>query len=538
MRSPALGLGSVKKLGFARGTAASAVLLLAMVLLPAPLPAAADASLQDGKLHLFFTEAPTTLNPLLSERPQDLAASRIVYEPLAGYDAEGRMVPFLAADIPTHANGGLSADGRRVTWTLKKGVLWADGRPFTAADVVFTYHYIVYSPAAAGRAAAYSQIRGIEALDDHRVKITFKNPQADWQQPFVGSGGMILPRHVFAPYIGAAAADAEVNLQGIGTGPYRAVSFTGEDVLLLDDKVIATTKVIYEPNPYFRERDKPAFSVVELQGGGSDSMIAAKAAETGLTDFAWNLADNPLALKLLSREEGQAAPRSNSWVEGLTLAVQNDGKTARGPAGVLQRTAVDWRLRQALLHCIDREAVMEIYRAAGYNAASGSAWQPAGDDSQIFDLSRAKQQLSDLGWVDADGDGLREKAGQPLKVHLPHSSDPLQRALFDSIAANFRAAGVAVGPTLSRADAFFGPLVDGAGWGLPAPALAADFAKLPEAALFQPASFPSPASERSGGTVIPLVMFNESAAVNKSLAGVVLNPWASPVWNIKDWHRG
>lgn len=510
-------------------------LFVASIFLTASPLKAAEGVAQDGKLHLFFTEAPVTLNPHLSDRPQDLAAARIVYEPLASYDASGQLVPFLAADIPSRQNGAISPDGRRVIWTLKPGVMWADGRPFTAADVVFTYHYIIYSPSAA-HAKAYSQIQGVEALDDRSVKVTFKSSQANWQLPFVGADGMILPRHIFAPYIGAAANEADVNLQGAGTGPYRAVNFTSEDVLLLDDQVTATTKVIYEPNPYFRERDKPAFSVVELQAGG-DSMIAAKAADAGLTDFAWNLADNPLALKLLDKEESHAGIRSNSWVEGLTLAFQDTIRGGRGAANALPTASVDWRLRQALLHSIDRDAILDIYRDAGHTTVTESIWQQPTGSENPFDLSRSKQLLVEAGWVDVDGDGQRERAGLPLAVFLPSSNDPMQQKILKSIAANLTSAGVAIGPTLSRTEAFFGPLTGRDAWDLPPSALSVEIDKLPEKTLYQPASFPAATDDPSSTVIVPLVMFNESAGVNKSLSGVVLNPWDSPLWNIKDWHR-
>src|SRR5512134_1417104 len=79
-------------------------------------------------LTLLYWQAPQTLNPHLAPGIKDQAASRIAYEPLASYDVEGRMVPFLAAEIPSLENGGVAADGRSVTWKLRPDVLWADGK--------------------------------------------------------------------------------------------------------------------------------------------------------------------------------------------------------------------------------------------------------------------------------------------------------------------------------------------------------------------------------------------------------------------------
>src|SRR5262245_54210171 len=91
-----------------------------------------------GALRLLYWQAPTILNPHLNTGTKDLHAARLFYEPLAHFDREGNLIPILAADVPSLQNGGLAMNGTQVTWNLKKGVTWHDGRPFTAADVVFT----------------------------------------------------------------------------------------------------------------------------------------------------------------------------------------------------------------------------------------------------------------------------------------------------------------------------------------------------------------------------------------------------------------
>ncbi|MEY3329831.1 MAG: hypothetical protein RLZZ115_2714, partial [Cyanobacteriota bacterium] len=90
-------------------------------------------------LKLLYWQAPTILNPHLSTGFKDSEASRITLEPLASFNNELELVPFLAAEIPTLENGGIAKDGKSVTWKLKKNVNWSDGKPFTADDVIFTY---------------------------------------------------------------------------------------------------------------------------------------------------------------------------------------------------------------------------------------------------------------------------------------------------------------------------------------------------------------------------------------------------------------
>src|SRR5438067_12884011 len=94
-----------------------------------------------GALKTLFWQAPTLLNPHFAIGTKDQEGSRIFYEPLAGWDAEGNLVPMLAAEIPEIENGGIAPDGMSVTWKLKKDVQWHDGSPFTADDVVFNWEY-------------------------------------------------------------------------------------------------------------------------------------------------------------------------------------------------------------------------------------------------------------------------------------------------------------------------------------------------------------------------------------------------------------
>src|SRR3978361_1231663 len=79
-----------------------------------------------GPLKLLFWQAPTLLNPHFAIGTKDQEACRVFYEPLAGWDKDGNLVPILAAEIPSKENGGVTTDGLNVTWKIKKGVKWHD----------------------------------------------------------------------------------------------------------------------------------------------------------------------------------------------------------------------------------------------------------------------------------------------------------------------------------------------------------------------------------------------------------------------------
>jgi peptide/nickel transport system substrate-binding protein len=98
-------------------------------------------------------------------------------------DGDGTFTPVLAAEVPSSGNGGLSVDGKTVTYKLRAGVKWADGEAFTADDVVLTYQYVINKETAAVTAGSYSDLETVEAVDPATVRLTFKQP----------TGGLFVP---------------------------------------------------------------------------------------------------------------------------------------------------------------------------------------------------------------------------------------------------------------------------------------------------------------------------------------------------------
>ena len=229
-----------------------------------------------GALKLLYWQAPTLLNPHFAVGTKDQEGSRIFYEPLAGWAADGNLVPMLAEEIPDIENGGISRDGMSVTWKLKKNVKWHDGQPFTADDVVFNWEYAADPATAAVTIGSYRDIK-VEKLDPLTVRIRFDKPTPFWADAFVGQRGMIIPKHLFAEYKGAKSRDAQTNLKPVGTGPYRFVGFQPGDL------------VKGERNPDYHLANRPHFDTIEMKGGG-DAVSAARAViQTGEYDYAWNM---------------------------------------------------------------------------------------------------------------------------------------------------------------------------------------------------------------------------------------------------------
>ena len=124
-----------------------------------------------GPLKTLWWQGPTLLNPHFAIGTKDQDACRIFYEPLAAWDEDGNLFPLLAAEIPDLENGGLAKDGMSVTWKLKQGVTWHDGKPFSADDVLFNWQYASDPATAATTIGSYKDVK-VEKIDDFTVKAT------------------------------------------------------------------------------------------------------------------------------------------------------------------------------------------------------------------------------------------------------------------------------------------------------------------------------------------------------------------------------
>lgn len=532
-------------------------------------------------LKLLYWQAPTILNPHLSTGFKDMEASRIVLEPLASFDENGEFVLFLAAEIPTKENGGLSPDGKSVTWKLKRDLKWSDGQPFTAADVVFTYEFITNPEVASTSAEVYQPIASIEAVDDYTVKINFKQVNPAWFLPFLGSEGMILPRHLFAEYNGADSRQAPANLNPVGTGPYRVVEFKPGDT------------VVYEPNPYFRNQEL-GFERVELKGGGDSTSAARAVLQTGDADFAYNIQVEPQVLNQLEAAgQGRIISVFGASSERILFNhTDPDRATAEGEKSSVEFPHPffqDRQVRQAFNLAIDRDTITtQLYGKTGkpttnFLVAPDRYVSP--HTTYEFNLDQAAKLLDEAGWVDTNGNGIRDKDGVEMQVLFQTSVNPVRQKTQTIIKQGLKSIGVEVELKSIDASIFFsgdpastdtvnhfyadlqmfttgnlnpdpgnymqGYLCDeiaqkSNGWS------GANYSRYcnPEYdALWQQSQTELDPEKRrelfiqmndlliEDVAVLPIVHRADVAGVSNSLVGVSLTPWDRNTWKIMDWKR-
>jgi peptide/nickel transport system substrate-binding protein len=406
-----------------------------------PLIEAGSGGNNADTLRLLYWQAPTILNPHFSSGFKDSEASRITLEPLASFDAEGNLVLFLAAEAPTLENGGVAPDGTAVTWRLKEGITWSDGTPFTAADVVFTYEFIVNPEVATVNAGTYEIVERVEALDDTTVRITFKEPNPAWYLVFTGTEGMVLPRHIFANYNGANGREAPGNTTPVGTGPYRVVSFTPGDV------------IVFEANPNYRDANQLAFSRVELKGGGDATSAARAVLQTGDVDYANNLQVEAAVLRQLEAAgQGQLVTNFGSLVERIIFNFTDPNRaTAAGETSSTEfphPLFSDPQVRQAVNLAIDRETIAtQLYGSAGQPTANflvAPSLFVSPNTSYTYDPEAAAALLEAAGWVDSNGNGTRDREGQEMQVVFQTSVNPVRQKTQEIVKQSLEQIGIGV----------------------------------------------------------------------------------------------
>ena len=539
---------------------------------------------RDGEVKIIYWQAPSILNPFLSGGTKDVESSSMIVEPLARYNETGALVPWLAVEIPTVANGGVSADLKSITWKIKPGLKWSDGSDFTSEDVVFTSQYCMHPEGGCAQLQKFEGVDKVEAVDPLTVKVSFKNSTPVPYGPFVGGQSPIIQKAQFSECLGAKAPECtDANFGPIGTGPFVVTSFKPNDVITM------------KANENFREEGKPAFASVTFKGGGSADASGRAVMETGEFDYGWNLQLAPDVIKKMA-EGGKGVPVSafGTLVERIEMNMtdpspdlpEGERATAKHPHPILS----DERVRRALSMAIDRPLLVEIgYGQAGrptcnlVPAPANFASDNTGCLTQ--DIEGAKKLLDEAGWKPGAG-GIREKDGKKLMLSYQTSTNAVRQDFQAIIKENWKAIGVDTQLRNLSGSVFFGG----------DPASPDTFQKFyadvemyannfdgtdPQSYLAQYTCDKAPRPEtqwqgtninrycnadyeallatltteadiakrgeiakklndmltKDSMTIVPLVDRGRVSAHANSLGGVVLNVWDSELWNVADWYR-
>ncbi len=404
---------------------------------------------QDGELKVLLWQAVTVLSPHVASGTKDFIASDIINEPLMRYLPDGSIIPNLLTEVPTIANGGLNDDLTEVTFRLNTDIVWSDGEPFTAADVVYTWEWITNPENNSVHLELWDVISDMVATDPATVTVTFTQPNLTWYVPFTnGNNGSIYPKH----YIEATSSDV-MDSKPIGTGPFVLESFAPND------------QVIYAANPLYRDPAKPYFARVNIKGGGEAATAAQAVLETGDWDHAWNIQVEPEIIAEYERG-GQGIFRIVQGTNVERLNFNFSDPDATGPDG--QRSwylnphpvLSDVAVRKAIFMAVDRELVAtRFYDPSGegepfaVNVLTGIPSVESPNTSFTHDPDGAAQVLEDAGWL-LNGD-TREKDGVQLDLTYVTTINSVRQKTQQVVKANLEAIGFSINLIQTDSGIFF-----------------------------------------------------------------------------------
>lgn len=403
--------------------------------------------INENKIVYALDRDPEILNPYLFSRSASAEAYRLLGEGLLGVNPAGDYFPLLAAAVPSIQNGLVSADGLTVTYPLKEGVFWSDGMPFGCNDVQFTWQAVTHPESGAVNTAGYNQIAAVECPDKQTVVITFNQFYAPYRELFSAAGRHgILPQHATGPP--ANMQQWSYNWFPIGTGPFKLLEWTPDDHLT------------FVPNERYHGA-QPAVDQFEIRII-PDKQAGFQWLQSGTIDVLWDINETD-ALHFDSGPNIVRHVAAGPGVEWLILNLANPQPGNVGdPATNPHWTLGDVRVRRAIQHAIDREAIYQAINPVN-NSKPYSGWFDAltGD----YNPDQAASLLTEAGWIDLDGDGIREchnclytDAGRPLRLTLHTTlNNSLRRDTANQIQQMLKAVGIEIAIEYIPPVVLFGP---------------------------------------------------------------------------------
>ena len=327
------------------------------------------------------------LVPFLADDTSSASVCGMVYNGLTKIDRDLNVVGDLAEKWEVE-EGGLV-----ITFHLRKNILWHDGEPFTAEDVVFTYRKILDPKTGCPYVSNFKDIKDIKAVDPYTVRFEFSEPYAP---ALIKLGMGIIPKHLFEgePDI-RRSAYAKFP---VGTGPYRFVKWETGQYMVLDanekyfEHAPGIKKYVYMIIP------DQAVQFLELLSGGIDSMDL-----------------NPYQFRY--RSETREFSEKIAKYEYVSHSYTYIGYNLKDPL------FSDVRVRRALSYAVNTKEVIDaallgLGEPCTGPFLKGSPYYDPSVEGYPYAPEKAKALLREAGWSDADGDGVLEKEGAEFRFTI------------------------------------------------------------------------------------------------------------------------
>jgi peptide/nickel transport system substrate-binding protein len=401
-------VGIVKRIGVACLLVAAVMSAGPSVSLAAGSPSAAPSPASRVTFTVGVTSDLNSVNPFKQIDANEIYVSSLMYDGLLRYKQQAYEPEGELAD-----SWGVSSDGLTWTFHLRDGLTWSDGVPITANDVVWTANFILENPnRASSWIDGYRYVDSITAPDDHTVVWRTTRPNIT---PGLPGYALVLPEHVWSKL---GSAQDVVNYKNfpdpVASGPFNLAE--------------------WKQGEYWRMQARPDYwqgapqidDIIVRVYNSSESVVQA------LLKGAIDYTQVPTAALYESIKD---RPGIGTAVDAAEAFWQLSFNLASDPSSTANPAVRDPRVRQAVEYAIDRQTL--VNRVVRGYASPGTTpiapvypywhWEPPPDVSVGFDPAKARQILDDAGYLDTNGDGVREMpgGGRPLKLRLFDSvSDP------------------------------------------------------------------------------------------------------------------
>ena len=402
-----------------------------------------------GTVVLVIPEEPAGLNRYLADAAIVYQVSDASVIGLTTPNEKGEYEPRLAAELPT-----LSDDNKTVTWKLRDGLKWSDGEPLTSDDIKFTWE-VVSNPnsGAYNQTAGFDLIESIDTPDDMTAVIHYREPYVGYLGQFSAA---VLPRHATGKP--EEMTKWEYNMKPVAAGPFVVTDWrSGESITM-------------ERNPNYYEQGKPyldklVFRIVPEAAAQTALMIQGEAQV-----HLWPGEDKVDYDKALNGA-GEQALVPGIWNMAIDFNLSKPGDkdpSASAPHPILG----DIRVRQAISYAIDYDTLINDVMHGQVSSSTNPfayGWYKCDLPRMYnYDVEKAKQLLTDAGWVEG-ADGIRvakgakyAKDGTPLSLELQGytSFEPLDRTE-QFIVENLKAVGIKANIQNYDFSIIFGSFADG-----------------------------------------------------------------------------
>jgi peptide/nickel transport system substrate-binding protein len=422
-----------------------AILLAAACSGSAPAPPAAPAGpVRGGSLTASLRSQPGTFNRFAAASAAVDVVTRLTHAPLARVNrATGEVMPWLAERWAT------SDDGRTITLTLRDGVKFSDGTPFTSADVLFSFEAL-YDPTVDSVLASGVKVNGkplqLTAPDPRTVVVTMP-------APFAPGVAMLDTVPIYPKHQLQAALDSKTFRAAWGiTTPAGSMAGLGPFVL---SEYVTGQRMTLVRNPHYWRKDATGASlpyldrlVVEFVNAQDAEMLRLQAGSIDLMTHADVRPEDVAALRRL-RDQGtlQLVDVGVGVDPDLLWFNLSPRRAAQKTKPYLLRT----EFRQAVSYAADRDAIVNtVYLGAavpvhGPVTPGNAAWYSDSAPKYPHDPAKAKALLAGLGLVDRNGDGmLDDAAGQPVRFSIVTQAGHIRERTAVVIQEQLRKAGIAV----------------------------------------------------------------------------------------------